>query len=72
MPRGTIKSLQYDRAFGFITPDDGSDDIFFHMTAVVGATFAHLRRGQRVEYDLGTDRRNPERTRAVNVRPSEE
>ncbi len=72
MARGTIKSVQYDRAFGFITPDDGSADLFFHMTAVVGTTFAQLQRGQRVEYDLGTDPRNPERTRAVNVRPIEE
>ncbi len=72
MPRGTIKSMQYDRAFGFITPDDGSEDVFFHMTAVVGATFAQLQRGQRVEYDLGTDPRTPARTRAVNVRPVED
>ena len=72
MARGTIKSLQYDRGFGFITPDDGSADLFFHMTTVVGTAFAQLQRGQRVEYDLGTDPRNPSRERAVNVRPIEE
>ncbi len=72
MARGTIKSMQYDRAFGFITPDDGSADLFFHMTTVVGATFAELQRGQPVEYDRGTDPRNPSRERAVNVRPIED
>ena len=72
MPRGTIKTMQYDRGFGFITPDEGGPDLFLHMTAVVGCAFAQLQREQRVEFDHGTDPRNPERTRAVNVRPVEE
>ena len=72
MARGTIKRLHADRGFGFITPEEGGLDVFFHQTAVLGLGFAQLCEGQRVEYDLGTDPRNPSRERAVNVRPIED
>ena len=68
MPRGTIKRL-VELGFGLITPDDDGPDLAFHATAVVGTRFEKLHQGQRVEYDLGTDPRTPERTRAVDVRP---
>ena len=72
MARGTIKSLQYDRGFGFITSDEGGPDLFFHQTAVLGLGFAHLRERQRVEYDRRVDPADPRRWRAVNVRPIED
>ena len=68
MAQGTIKRL-VGLGFGLITPDDDGQDLAFHATAVVQGRFEHLHRGQRVEYDLGTDPRTPERPRAVNVRP---
>ncbi len=71
MAQGTVARIQSDRGFGFITPDDGGPDLFFHHTALVGRQIEDLREGQRVEYDEGTDPRNPSRTRAVNVRPVE-
>jgi len=67
--QGTIARIQPDRGFGFITPDQGGSDIFFHHTALVGRQIEELREGQRVEYEPGTDPRNPSRTRASNVRP---
>ncbi len=69
MAHGTIGRIQSDRGFGFIGPDEGGPDLFFHHTALVGPSIEELRQGQRVEYDQGTDPRNPSRTRAVNVRP---
>jgi CspA family cold shock protein len=69
MAQGTIRSLRTDRGFGFITPDHGGDDIFFHNSAVAERGFDQLREGQRVEYEQGVDPRNPQRSRAEQVRP---
>jgi cold shock protein len=72
MTQGTIRSLRNDRGFGFISPDAGGEDIFFHNSAVAGRAFDQLREGQRVEFESGVDPRNPQRTRAENVRPIDE
>ena len=69
MSQGTIKTIRDDKGFGFIAPDDGGQDIFFHSSAVEDATFDELREGQHVEYTPGPDPRNPSRTRAQQVRP---
>ncbi len=50
MAEGTIKTIRDDRGFGFITPSDGGEDIFFHASVVQGVPFDQLRQGQRVEY----------------------
>jgi CspA family cold shock protein len=63
MPQGTIKKL-LDKGFGFIKGDNG--DIFFHRSAVEGATFDDLREGQMVEYNVGQGPKGP---CAENVRP---
>lgn len=68
MARGTIKTIREDRGFGFITPDGERNDIFFHRNAVQGAAFEELQTGQQVEYEPGTDPRDPSRRRAENVR----
>ena len=73
MPTGTIKTLRDDRGFGFITPAGGrgsGEDLFFHASAVEGATFEALQVGQQVSYELEPDDRNPRRQRAVRVRPA--
>jgi CspA family cold shock protein len=72
MTQGTIKRINSDRGFGFIAPDGSSQDLFFHMSAVEGRAFDQLREGQRVSFEVGTDPRNPTRTRAEQVRPIEE
>ena len=68
MAQGTIKTIRDDRGFGFILPDNGARDLFFHQSAVDGRSFAELREGQRVEYEEGPDPRDPRRTRAEQVR----
>ncbi len=72
MAQGTIKRINSDRGFGFIAPDGANQDIFFHMSAVEGRSFDQLREQQRVEFEFGTDPRNPGRSRAEHVRPVEE
>jgi CspA family cold shock protein len=69
MTHGTIRSLRTDRGFGFISPDGGGEDIFFHNSAVAGRAFDQLQEGQRVAFETGPDPRNPQRTRAEDVRP---
>ena len=64
MPQGRVKRLVSDRGFGFIE-DDRGDDLFFHHSAVQGATIEELHQGQVVEYEVG---RGPKGPRAESVR----
>lgn len=65
MAVGTVKFFNQDKGFGFITPDDGGQDVFVHATALQGV--APLRDGQRVSYDVGQDRKTG-KSKAENVR----
>ena len=49
---GKIKKKITDRKFGFIAPDDGSNDVFFHEDALNGVTFGELNEGDAVTYDI--------------------
>ena len=68
MAQGRIVSIRREGSFGFICPDEGMDDIFFHCTTVVAVPFDELREGQRVAFDVGSDPSYPSRTRAETVR----
>ena len=71
MATGTIKTMR-DKGFGFITPDDAGprgQDVFFHRSAVEANGFDLLQEGQRVDFDIEPDPRDPGRMRAVRVRP---
>ena len=70
MATGTITRIVRDRGFGFIQADGGSKDVFFHSSAVEQPTFDELSEGQRVEFDIEPDPRQPDRSRASRVRPS--
>ena len=63
MPHGTIKKVVADKGFGFIEGERG--DVFFHHSAVEGASIETLSVGQQVEYEEG---RGPKGPRAENVR----
>ncbi len=52
MMSGTVKWFNAVKGFGFIRPDDGSKDVFVHITAVEGAGLGTLAEGQKVRYDL--------------------
>lgn len=52
MPTGTVKWFSTTKGYGFIEPEDGSNDVFVHVSAVERSELATLREGQRVSYDL--------------------
>jgi len=47
---GTVKWFNVEKGYGFITPDDASDDVFVHHTAIAQIGFRRLEEGQQVEY----------------------
>ncbi len=56
MATGTVKFFNTQKGFGFITPADGSRDVFVHISAVERAGMQTLMEGQRVTYDVVTER----------------
>lgn len=56
MAKGTVKWFNSQKGFGFIQPDDGSKDVFVHITAVERAGMSGLNEGQKVTYDVATER----------------
>jgi CspA family cold shock protein len=65
MPTGTVKWFSEEKGFGFITPDDGSRDLFVHHSAIDGNGSRQLADGAPVTYDAESGPKGP---RATNVR----
>jgi CspA family cold shock protein len=68
MNNGTVKWFNSEKGFGFISNDDGGDDVFVHFTAIESDGFKSLSEGQKVVYDTEPDPKNSSRLRAANVR----
>ena len=58
MQTGTVKFYNINKGFGFIRPDDGGTDVFVHATALERASMRDLREGQKISFDVETDRRS--------------
>jgi CspA family cold shock protein len=56
MPTGTVKFFNTQKGFGFIRPDDGSKDVFVHITAVERAGLGSITEGQKIAYDVVNER----------------
>lgn len=66
MASGTVKWFSQEKGYGFITPDDGSPDVFVHFSAINGTGFRNLDEGQKVEYEVTQGQKGPQ---ASNVTP---
>jgi CspA family cold shock protein len=66
MATGTVKWFSSEKGFGFITPDDGSADVFVHFSAIAGEGFRNLDEGQKVTYEVTPGQKGPQ---ASVVRP---
>jgi cold shock protein len=67
MTTGTVKWFNGQKGFGFIQPDDGSKDVFVHISAVERAGMRDLNEGQRVAFEVVADRKTG-KSAASNLR----
>jgi cold shock protein len=58
MALGTVKFFNETKGYGFIQPEDGSKDVFVHVTAVERSGLRGLAEGQKVSFEIETDRRS--------------
>lgn len=66
MSTGTVKWFNPTKGYGFITPDDGGQDVFLHISAVERAGLSSVAEGQKLSYELQRGRTG--KTEAVNVK----
>lgn len=67
MYTGTVKWFNAEKGYGFISNDNGGDDVFVHFSAIQGTGYRTLAEGQKVTYEVEPDPKNSSKLRAVNV-----
>jgi len=67
MAQGTVKWFNAEKGYGFISPDDGSADVFVHYSAIGGAGYKSLEEGQAVTFEVEQSPKGPQ---ASNVVPT--
>jgi len=64
---GTVKWFNSSKGFGFIAPEDGSEDVFVHFSAIQSDGYKTLDENQKVSFDVEQDPKDSSKSRAVNV-----
>lgn len=67
MAQGTVKWFNDEKGYGFISPDDGGEDLFVHYTGIVGDGFKSLEEGTKVTYEATQGKKGMQ---AENVSPA--
>jgi CspA family cold shock protein len=67
MAQGTVKWFSDEKGYGFISPDDGSEDLFVHYTGIEGGGFKTLEEGAHVTFETAQGKKG---LQAVNVTPA--
>ncbi len=66
MAQGTVKWFSQEKGYGFISPDDGGEDLFVHFSGIAGGGFKSLEEGQKVSYEAAQGQKGMQ---AGNVTP---
>ena len=64
---GTVKWFNDEKGYGFLSCDEGGEDVFVHFSAIQVEGFRTLKEGQKVSFDVEPDPKNADKLRAVNV-----
>ena len=64
---GVVKWFNGDKGFGFVTPDDGSKDVFVHHTAILGEGYKNLNEGERIEFNVEVGETGPMATQVTRL-----
>ena len=67
--KGTVKWFNESKGYGFISNDEGGEDVFVHFSSIMVDGFKTLAEGQHVTYDVEPDPKNSAKLRAINVQP---
>ena len=67
MAEGTVKWFNSTKGYGFVTPDDGSPDVFVHYSAIEGSGYRELAEGERVSFESSVGDKGPQATKVQRL-----